>query len=89
MHIPPVFIANTPSGPSIAEQGYKDFFSDQRLLQVIDLALNNNRDLRKATLNIQRAQQQYQISENNQLPTIGASGGILRQDTLNSQKPVT
>ena len=87
--VPPVFIANTPSGPSIAEQGYKDFFSDQRLLQVIDLALNNNRDLRKATLNIQRAQQQYQISENNQLPTIGASGGILRQDTLNSQKPVT
>ena len=80
--VPPVFIA-TPTGPSIAEQGYKDFFADQRLLQVIDLALNNNRDLRKATLNIQRAQQQYQISENNQLPTIGASGGVLRQDTLN------
>lgn len=69
------------SGPSIAEQGYKDFFADQRLAQVIDLALENNRDLRIAALNIQRAQQAYQISENNQLPTIGASGGILRQDT--------
>ncbi|OTG93001.1 multidrug efflux RND transporter AdeIJK outer membrane channel subunit AdeK [Acinetobacter sp. ANC 3832] len=76
--IPEAFV--TPaSGTSIAEQGYKDFFADQRLLQVIDLALANNRDLRTATLNIQRAQQQYQISENNQLPTIGASGSAIRQ----------
>ncbi|MCU4413994.1 multidrug efflux RND transporter AdeIJK outer membrane channel subunit AdeK [Acinetobacter sp. WU_MDCI_Axc73] len=67
------------SGTSIAEQGYKDFFSDPRLLQVIELALDNNRDLRTATLNIQRAQQQYQITENNQLPTIGASGSAVRQ----------
>lgn len=68
------------SGTSAAEQGYKDFFSDQRLVQVLDLALANNRDLRTAALNIQRAQQQYQITENNQLPTIGASGSVLRQD---------
>lgn len=69
------------SGTSVAEQGYKDFFVDQRLLQVLDMALNNNRDLRTATLNIQRAQQAYQITENNQLPTIGASGSVLRQVT--------
>ena len=86
--IPEGFLTNASSGPSIAEQGYKDFFSDPRLIQTLDLALANNRDLRTATLNIQRAQQQYQISENNQLPTIGASGGVLRQDTLNS-KPMT
>ena len=93
----PVAQANIPeqgyltqnSGPSIAGQGYKNFFADQRLLQVLDLALANNRDLRTATLNIQRAQQQYQITENNQLPTIGASGSILRQDTLSTQKPMT
>ncbi|TCM69780.1 multidrug efflux system outer membrane protein/multidrug efflux system outer membrane protein [Acinetobacter calcoaceticus] len=77
-NIPTGYI-NGASGTSIAETGYKDFFSDQRLLQVIDLALVNNRDLRKAALNIQRAQQQYQITENNQLPTIGASGSVLRQ----------
>lgn len=86
----PVAQANIPSsytnasGTSVAEQGYKEFFADPRLLQVLDLALNNNRDLRTAALNIQRAQQQYQISENNQLPTIGASGSVLRQDTLNN-----
>ena len=50
------------------------------MVQVLDLALANNRDLRTAALNIQRAQQQYQITSNNQLPTIGASGDVLRQD---------
>jgi len=85
--IPTGYIGST-TGPSVAEQGYKDFFADQRLVQVIELALANNRDLRTATLNIQRAQQAYQISENNQLPTIGASGSVLRQDTLSS-KPMT
>lgn len=82
------YIAPT-AGPSIAEKGYKDFFSDQRLLQVLDLAVANNRDLRISTLNIQRAQQQYQITQNNQLPTIGASGGVLRQDTLNTNGAMT
>jgi len=77
------------SGSSAAEQGYKEFFADQRLVQVLDLALLNNRDLRTAALNIQRAQQQYQITSNNQLPTIGASGGVLRQDTISAPKPMT
>ncbi|WP_166170487.1 multidrug efflux RND transporter AdeIJK outer membrane channel subunit AdeK [Acinetobacter sp. SA01] len=93
----PVAQANIPeqgyltasSGPSIAEQGYKDFFADPRLLQVLDLALANNRDLRTSTLNIQRAQQQYQITQNNQLPTIGASGSVLRQDTMNTKGAMT
>lgn len=93
----PVAQANIPeqgyltnsSGPSIAEQGYKAFFADQRLLQVLDLALANNRDLRTSTLNIQRAQQQYQITQNNQLPTIGASGNVLRQDTANTNGAMT
>jgi multidrug efflux system outer membrane protein len=93
----PVAQANIPeqgyltasSEPSIAEQGYKDFFADPRLLQVLDLALANNRDLRTSTLNIQRAQQQYQITQNNQLPTIGASGSVLRQDTMNTKGAMT
>lgn len=77
------------SGKSIAEQGYKDFFSDPRLIEVIDLALKNNRDLRTAALNIERAQEQFQISRNNQLPTIGASGSVLRQDTITTPSAYT
>ena len=76
--IPQQFV-QTHAGTSIAEQGYKTFFSDPRLLQVIEISLNHNRDLHTATLNIQRAQQQYQITEYDQLPTIGVTGNALRQ----------
>ena len=69
-------------GASVAEQGYKDFFADPRLVQVLDLAIANNRDLRIAALNIQRAQQQYQITQNSQLPTIGVSGDVVRQSAM-------
>ena len=82
-NIPDSYAASA-SGTSVAEQGYKDFFADQRLVQVLDLALTNNRDLRTAALNIERAQQQYQITANGQLPTIGASGSALRQYTIKS-----
>lgn len=95
----PVTNAQIPSqynyavdGVSIAQQGYKSYFNDPRLLQVIELALNNNRDLRTATLNIEKAQQQYQISENGLLPTIGASAGLTRQNSFQMQqsgKPFT
>ena len=78
-NIPGAYLGNA-SGTSIAEQGYKNFFADQRLVQVLDLALANNRDLRTAALNIQRAQQQYQITSNSQLPSMGSSGDVLRQD---------
>ena len=80
----PVSFNTTNSGTSVAQQGYKDFFADQRLIQVLDMALANNRDLRTATLNIQRAQQQYQITENNQLPTIGVSGDATRQVSVSA-----
>jgi len=75
----PQNFSQAPAGTSIANHGYQQFFSDVRLLQVIEISLNHNRDLRTATLNIQRAQQQYQISKNDQLPTIGATASALRQ----------
>ncbi|SDB90098.1 AdeC/AdeK/OprM family multidrug efflux complex outer membrane factor [Acinetobacter boissieri] len=76
----PANYASSPStqGKSIAEQGYKDFFSDPNLTQVIDLALNNNRDLRTAVLNIEKAQAQYRISENNRLPELNGSTSFNR-----------
>ncbi|HHL1989645.1 MULTISPECIES: AdeC/AdeK/OprM family multidrug efflux complex outer membrane factor [Acinetobacter calcoaceticus/baumannii complex] len=85
----PQNFTQTVSGASIAAQGYKDFFSDPRLLQVIELSLNNNRDLRTATLNIQRAQQQYQITKNDQLPMIGATGSAVREvnPSINPNNP--
>lgn len=91
-NIPENFTQNSAlnrSEISIAHQGYSDFFSDTRLLQVIEMSLAHNRDLHTATLNIQRAQQQYQITKNDQLPTIGANGSALRQvnPTVNPNNP--
>jgi multidrug efflux system outer membrane protein len=85
----PQNFAQTNIGISIAHQGYKQFFTDIQLLQVIEISLNNNRDLRTATLNIQRAQQQYQISKNDQLPNIGANGSAVRQvnSSVNPNNP--
>lgn len=40
---------------------WKDFYVDQRLNKVIDLALKNNRDLRITALNIEMAQGAYSI----------------------------
>lgn len=57
-----------------ADIGWRDFFKDPYLQQLIDIALKNNRDLRVATLNIEKARAQYQIQRADLLPTIAASG---------------
>ena len=43
--------ADAPTAP---EMSWKDFFTDMKLQQVIKMALNNNRDLRIAALNVER-----------------------------------
>ncbi|WP_081408960.1 AdeC/AdeK/OprM family multidrug efflux complex outer membrane factor [Acinetobacter gyllenbergii] len=93
---PPIANADIPNsydhsiqGNSIASQGYQQFLADPRLVQVIELALSHNRDLRSASLNIQRAQQYYQISKNDQFPMIAGRAELLRQvsPTLDPNNP--
>ena len=83
-NIPNQFASQGTAGTSVAEQGYKDYFSDPRLLKVIDMSLENNRDLRTATLNIQKAQLQYHVTELNQLPTVGTDVNYSRSQTASS-----
>ena len=54
--------------------GWRDFFTDDRLRQVIGLGLDNNRDLRVAAANVLQARAQYRVQRANQLPGIGANG---------------
>ncbi|MEY2862458.1 MAG: hypothetical protein RLY58_165 [Pseudomonadota bacterium] len=72
---------DTPAeqGPSIAALGWQTFFADPALKQLIQLGLDHNRDLRTATLNIQRAQAQYQIRQSAQQPTVTANGSVMQQ----------
>ncbi|MDD2893683.1 MAG: AdeC/AdeK/OprM family multidrug efflux complex outer membrane factor [Halothiobacillaceae bacterium] len=67
--------AKAPANAPLAENiPWRDYFADPRLREVIAQALANNRDLRVATLNIEKARAQYQIQRADLFPSIGATG---------------
>ncbi len=68
----------TPLG-EIANIGWRDFFSDPNLVELIGLALDNNRNLRTAALNVERARAQYRIQRADKLPSIGGNGYLTRR----------
>jgi multidrug efflux system outer membrane protein len=55
-----------------ANIAWKDFFVDDRLKKLIELALVNNRDLRVAVLNVEQSRAQYQITRSASFPSISA-----------------
>ncbi len=58
---------------------WQEFVSDEKLQQVIGTALTNNRDLRIAALNVERARAMYGISGAELLPTVNATGSGSKQ----------
>jgi outer membrane protein, multidrug efflux system len=68
--------AGAPAAMPASEIEWQRFFVDPRLKRLIELALQNNRDLRIAVLNVERVRAQYQIQRSEQLPTVllGATG---------------
>jgi len=66
-----VTVAAAPTG---AELKWQEFFTDERLQKIIETALRNNRDLRLAALNVERARAIYGIQRAELLPTINAVG---------------
>ena len=58
---------------------WREVFTDQKLQQVIETALRENRDLRTAALNVQRARSMYHIQLAGLLPTVNGSGSGSRQ----------
>jgi outer membrane protein, multidrug efflux system len=73
--------AAKPGDMPAADIAWRDFFLDERLRKVIDLALANNRDLRIATLNIQRTRALYRIQRAELLPTVNA-GAIFSKERV-------
>ncbi|HTO62969.1 MAG TPA: efflux transporter outer membrane subunit [Bradyrhizobium sp.] len=78
-------------GPGEADQklagtDWHRYFSDPKLRQVIALSLSNNRDLRVAALNIEKAQAQSRISQSDLFPKVNGegSGDIERVGRRNS-----
>jgi outer membrane protein, multidrug efflux system len=67
-----------PTAPTdavdVSRIGWRDFFLDQRLQQVIEMGLANNRDLRIAAGNVLQARAQYRVQRADLLPTVSANG---------------
>ncbi|MHB8790456.1 MAG: efflux transporter outer membrane subunit [Desulfobulbaceae bacterium] len=68
-----------PEAPPAADLPWQEFFVDGQLRRLIGLALENNRDLQVAVLNIERARAQYQIQRADLLPQVDANAGITAQ----------
>lgn len=65
--------SGTPTDKVVAEIPWREFFLEPRLQQVIELALANNRDLKIATLNVEKYRAFYQIERAGLLPQLNAS----------------
>jgi outer membrane protein, multidrug efflux system len=80
-----------PSGPaykdssvasgaqSHADIAWQEFFTDEQLQKLIALALENNRDLQTAALNVERSQALYRIQRAELLPIVDATGSGSRE----------
>ncbi|MGE8500357.1 MAG: AdeC/AdeK/OprM family multidrug efflux complex outer membrane factor [Pseudomonas sp.] len=71
--------AAAQTGTAAADLGWREFFRDPALQQLVDVALQNNRDLRVAALNIDAFRAQYRIQRSELFPTISAGGSGTRQ----------
>ena len=77
--IPATTTAPAPgSATSTADIGWRDFFADAKLEEVIAQALANNRDLRVAMLNVEKARAQYRVQRADRVPSLEGSGAMAR-----------
>ena len=65
--------------PEVQEIDWPDFFTDKRLKKLIETALKNNRDLRLAALNVERARRQYGVQRAELFPAPVAVGSGTKQ----------
>lgn len=70
-----------PGERGAAEIAWREFFTGKQLRKLIGLALENNRDLRIAVLNIERSQALYRIQRADLFPTVDAAGSAVEART--------
>jgi multidrug efflux system outer membrane protein len=73
-----------PAGSDVTkmpELDWRKFFADTRLQAVMKMALDNNRNLRLAALNVERAMALYGIKRAELLPAVNASGSMSKTHT--------
>jgi multidrug efflux system outer membrane protein len=78
---------NAPTGPGaepIPELSRQEFFADPNLQQIIEMALNNNRDLRLAALNVERARALYGIQRAELFPAVNVDAEYSKESVPGS-----
>jgi multidrug efflux system outer membrane protein len=73
--------AEAPAAGGAADLGWRQVLGDPRLQALVALALEQNRDLRVASLNVELVQAQYRIQRADRFPIVGAAAGVTRQRT--------
>jgi len=68
-------------GGAPADVQWRAFFTDPRLRQVVAQALDNNRDLRVAALDIEKERAEYRIAGSDLFPTIDATASGVAERT--------
>jgi len=61
-----------PGEPTAPELSRQEFFVDEHLQKIIETALDNNRDLRLAALNVERARALYGVQRAELFPAVNA-----------------
>jgi outer membrane protein, multidrug efflux system len=70
---------STQGAPVAADLQWRQFFTDGRLQTIIEIALQNNRDLRVAALNVEKARALYRIQRAELLPVVEATGSAIKE----------
>lgn len=72
----------TPSGEVAAQKlAWDEYFVSDEVKTLIRTALNHNKDLALAALNIEEARATYGVQRSNLMPTVNANGGATYQGT--------
>lgn len=86
----PSQVATMPIPRAASDTPWQDFYLDAKLRKVLDLAIQNNRDFRIASLNTEKARAYYRIQRAELLPTVSAVGSVSRQNaSSDGSAPVT
>lgn len=72
---------------TITLPNWREFFQDPVLQELIVTALENNRDMRIAALNVDAFRAQYRIQRSARFPSLDASGGANRQRLPGNMSP--
>jgi multidrug efflux system outer membrane protein len=76
-------IQTTNAAIPASDIGWRDFFRDPRLQQVIEIALTNNPNLLSAVYNVQQSRALFRVQEAALVPTIDANASVTRQRVPN------